>query len=162
MPYKDPEKHRQHNRERYHDVYKHSKDYKQERKKYAQQYHKEHWAIPEYREREAARRKLTQRKTGIKYRYGLTIEDFFNLYKAQDGACPICGEPLNQESKTTVVDHDHVTGKIRGVVHHKCNTAIGYVERFRDRLQAILEYLDAGEESNKPLLYVVNSARANG
>lgn len=45
------------------------------------------------------------------------------LLKKQKGICPLCGEPL--EADEAVLDHDHVTGHIRGALHNGCNRAEG-------------------------------------
>ena len=50
------------------------------------------------------------------------------LLEQQGGVCAICGLPVDYQSKTDmVVDHDHITGEIRGVLHRTCNTAEGKI-----------------------------------
>src|SRR5271165_2172593 len=58
-----------------------------------------------------------------KREYGITPEEWKRLYDGQGGTCAICcgrGEP-----KGLCVDHDHVTGRVRGLLCNGCNTAIG-------------------------------------
>lgn len=50
--------------------------------------------------------------------------------------CRICGT-----AERLVIDHDHTTGKIRGVLCRKCNSAIGFFEESTDRLRAAIDYL---------------------
>ena len=61
--------------------------------------------------------------------YGITEEDYDRMYKEQKGVCAICKKPETRQSKgkTTLlcVDHDHETGKVRGLLCHRCNTVIG-------------------------------------
>lgn len=48
------------------------------------------------------------------------------LLKAQGGICPLCGKPIDHTIKgELVVDHNHVTGEIRGVLHRSCNSGEG-------------------------------------
>ena len=55
----------------------------------------------------------------------------------QGGVCAIC----NMEHESYHVDHDHVTGRIRGILCFKCNNALGLFQDDPDRLQAALGYL---------------------
>ncbi len=65
-------------------------------------------------------RTLQQRKTYLKGRYGLTMDDWDKMSKEQDGGCLICTnrDPL-------VVDHDHDTGEVRGLLCNNCNAGLG-------------------------------------
>jgi len=57
-----------------------------------------------------------------KWKYGLVADDYDDLLAAQDGRCAIC-----LERKPLSVDHDHRSGKVRGLLCAKCNSAIGLV-----------------------------------
>jgi hypothetical protein len=48
------------------------------------------------------------------------LEEYSALSEKQGGVCAVC-----QEVKTLVVDHDHDTGKVRGLLCHGCNVGIG-------------------------------------
>ena len=61
-----------------------------------------------------------------KRKYGMSKADFDNLYELQKGACQICGGNLNHSLN---VDHDHKTGRVRGLLCSYCNTGLGL---FRD------------------------------
>lgn len=53
------------------------------------------------------------------------------IIKEQKGLCPICGKTLlNTTARNMVVDHDHETGVIRGVLHRGCNGVEGKVLRY--------------------------------
>ena len=54
-----------------------------------------------------------------------TIEQYNDLLEKQNGVCAICGVEKNKNNSSLCVDHDHKTGKIRGLLCHLCNTAIG-------------------------------------
>lgn len=61
------------------------------------------------------------KKTKLK-RYGLTLAEFANLSKRQDGKCAICANV----PKTLYVDHCHVSNKVRGLLCSPCNSGLGY------------------------------------
>lgn len=85
------------------------------------------------------------RETVLKYRYGMTPDDELALLTRQGFVCAICREPFDGRSKATVacVDHDHVTGKVRGFLHFKCNAGIGSLGDSIERLRAAIAYLEA-------------------
>lgn len=63
----------------------------------------------------------------IKYKYGVTEAQFLSMMLAQASACGICKTPF-VETRGVCVDHCHETGKIRGLLCHPCNTAIGFLK----------------------------------
>jgi hypothetical protein len=63
-------------------------------------------------------------------RYGITAEHFDQMFAEQDGLCKIC-----QEAPASHVDHDHATGRVRGLLCFNCNGALG---QFRDRTDLIM------------------------
>jgi hypothetical protein len=82
----------------------------------------------------------------LKKKYGISLEDYESLHKAQDGLCCICKKPESITTKKRIsrlaVDHCHVTGKIRGLLCFKCNTSIALIEEDPNRLKAIRDYLE--------------------
>jgi hypothetical protein len=61
------------------------------------------------------------RNSDLKANYGITLDDYHEMVRRQDGKCAICGKaetPLK-------VDHNHHTGKVRGLLCHLCNAMIG-------------------------------------
>lgn len=57
-----------------------------------------------------------------------------HLTNAQGGLCPLCGKPIDYSiPREAVVDHDHDTGEIRGVLHRSCNAAEGKVSNAAGR-----------------------------
>lgn len=72
------------------------------------------------------------RVSRYKYLYGITIKDYADILIEQEGACAICGKiPENR----LCVDHDHNSGKVRGLLCNKCNLGLGY---FGDDLAIIM------------------------
>jgi len=61
---------------------------------------------------------------------GISDEDYWKIYKEQEGRCGICKRRMySKRYKAFCVDHDHKTGRIRGLLCHSCNSALGL---FRD------------------------------
>lgn len=73
----------------------------------------------------------------LKRRYGIGADEVDTMIEAQGGVCPICGRE-NPEH----VDHDHATGKVRGILCFNCNGGLGQFGDDVDRLIAALGYLD--------------------
>ena len=69
-----------------------------------------------------------------KHVYGLTDEQYDSLESIQ--ACEVCGSPDRM-----VIDHDHVTGKVRGKLCHKCNVAVGMARDDIAILEGLINYL---------------------
>lgn len=72
-------------------------------------------------------------------KYGLTPEYYQKQVELQDGKCLICKKPTDK----LYVDHNHVTGKFRGLICLKCNTVIGMADDEPTILEAAVEYLNA-------------------
>jgi len=79
-----------------------------------------------------------RRNALIKRKYNIDLETQDNLFLLQDGKCGICGRELNG---TPNVDHDHVTGQVRGLLCRKCNTALGSFSDNIDILNNAISYL---------------------
>lgn len=72
-------------------------------------------------------------------KYGISGEMFRELTKKQKGKCPICSRLL---LKNPSVDHDHNSGKIRGLICNKCNLSIGNAGDSPKILRALADYLE--------------------
>ena len=68
-------------------------------------------------------KKVNQQRYEIK-RYGITVEEYEDLILKTNGQCYICDAPP-PNGKRNHIDHDHVTGKVRGILCYRCNHAIG-------------------------------------
>jgi hypothetical protein len=67
----------------------------------------------------------------LKRRYGITPEQYYELFEKQGGVCGICGTKstdANKEDTKLCVDHCHETGRVRGLLCRKCNLALQVVE----------------------------------
>ena len=94
------------------------------------------------------RSSLARRREWLKGKYGLTLGQYLEMAEAQGHACPlcerICAKSESRESGLHV-DHDHKTGKIRGLLCGQCNKLLGKLgdslegaEQFVERLRRYL------------------------
>lgn len=82
----------------------------------------------------------------IRYHYGISIEEFENLFQKQNGVCSICGKPETSKHqrgtlKTLSIDHSHRTGKVRGLLCYNCNRGIGHLQEDVLILKRAIDYL---------------------
>jgi hypothetical protein len=77
--------------------------------------------------------------------YGITPQEFIELLKKQNGVCAICFKSCTAK-KSLGVDHNHQTGKIRGLLCHNCNIGIGNLKDDIFLLQRAIEYIKKAEE----------------
>lgn len=77
----------------------------------------------------------------LKRNYGITSLEYDELLSQQDNSCAICQNSAIDNGKRLAVDHCHVTGKVRGLLCHKCNNAIGLLYDSSKVLFRAFEYL---------------------
>jgi hypothetical protein len=88
----------------------------------------------------------------LKQIYGIDLTQYNDMFKKQDGLCAICLKPETEEDYRTHnirmlnVDHNHITGKIRGLLCQKCNKGIGCLNDNAQILRNAIKYLEG--ESN--------------
>ena len=67
-----------------------------------------------------------KRTPALQRKYGITHQDYLNMLQDQDGQCAVCGLPEENNHKGRLcVDHNHHTGKVRGLLCHNCNRSLG-------------------------------------
>jgi hypothetical protein len=88
----------------------------------------------------------------LRARYGVSAAEVEVLVDEQGGVCPICGRP-----EPGNVDHDHVTGKVRGVLCFNCNGGLGQFRDDVDALSNAIGYLAGGDD-----LHDITVGRARG
>jgi len=83
------------------------------------------------------------RASHYKDRYQMTQAEVIAMEKAQGNRCPICQRGLAGLERRGHIDHDHKTGRVRGILCARCNVGIGYFKDDPARLRRALEYLEA-------------------
>lgn len=93
-------------------------------------------------------KKQTPRDKYLLRVYGITELEYNSLLKKQGNCCAICGKNKTQEKRNLAVDHDHKTGRIRGLLCSFCNQRL--IGRHRDPVlfEAAARYLheDSGTQ----------------
>lgn len=85
---------------------------------------------------------LSYRRSHLKRRYGVTVEQYDALLIEQAGRCKLCGaEECGAGRKYLCVDHDHTTGAIRGLLCNSCNRALGALRDDPDLIDRAAEYV---------------------
>jgi len=79
--------------------------------------------------------------TRLKYEYGITLEQRNQMLIDQRGFCAICGEKPDK-GKKLCVDHNHETGKTRGLLCRTCNAAIGFFNESKEVVIKAVKYLE--------------------
>lgn len=97
------------------------------------------WAYEYYHgHRDAILQKRRLYGSHIRLVYNLTPQNIEAMLKAQNNNCALCGKPFLGKY---VVDHCHKTGKVRGLLHQKCNTMLGFLETNPDLVTLTDAYL---------------------
>lgn len=71
--------------------------------------------------------------------FGITLEEYNELLKKQNNVCAICGSSSGEKSFS--VDHDHITGKVRGLLCRGCNVGIGNLKDDPELLEKAIIYI---------------------
>lgn len=157
MPIKDPEARRLYNKRRNARI---NADPVRKAKKNAdaRAQYKARAADPEYRAKRAELSRVAaermgpdkvrevQRRSNRKRYYGITDEQFTEMFKEQGGVCAICKKPPHRKRKdgnpfVLSVDHCHTTGEVRGLLCSDCNFGIGKLKHDPALLRAAIEFL---------------------
>lgn len=95
--------------------------------------------MPHSKERKRARQ--------LERRFGITQEEYDQLCEAQGHACAICKRPerdtVNGVVKRMAVDHEHNTGRVRGLLCSSCNRGIGCLNDDPEALRSAARYIES-------------------
>lgn len=87
-----------------------------------------------------------QRRRNLASRFNITPADYERMFVAQGGVCFVCKKPETRNFKGRVcplaIDHDHATGKIRALLCHACNKALGFSNDDSSLLRLLADYID--------------------
>jgi hypothetical protein len=81
-----------------------------------------------------------------KLNYNITLKDYNNIFKKQEGKCSICSKHQSEFVKRLAVDHNHITGKVRGLLCPKCNKGMGLFNEDIDLILKVIDYLKVHNE----------------
>jgi len=88
------------------------------------------------------KRKKWRKAEHYRDRYGLEMADHDALMAMQEGRCALC----KKDPHRLVVDHDHKTGVVRGLLCDPCNQFVGHLENKMGLLDAALAYIEGSED----------------
>jgi len=109
------EKHERYLRNRERDIAR-VKKWQQENRDRLNEYRRKHRQRPEVKRRERAGH--------LRRKFGITLDDYDRRLAEQGGGCAVCGNPPRDDISLHV-DHEHQTGRIRGLLCFRCNNALG-------------------------------------
>lgn len=120
---------------------------------YWQDHHNRKKTDQSYREKRAeaqrgqspARRRAIYQKWADKAKYGLGPEDVAALLEKQNHRCAVCSKPFAAGLRGFAVDHDHNTGRVRGLLHTRCNSLLGMAGDDERTLLRAIQYLRVGK-----------------
>ena len=119
-------------------------DNPERRKEYKKQYYKDNYQkIRIYRQQYYKNHCEQVKENNLKRVYGLSPEDWQKIWDNQEGKCKICDVPFESPPEA-YIDHNHLTGKIRGLLCSKCNFAIGLLGDDPKLMIKAIEYLRGG------------------
>lgn len=80
----------------------------------------------------------------VKSKYGISAEDYYNILDHQRDSCLVCLKLFTYDSKSNKphIDHDHKTGKVRGILCNHCNAALGQARDSIPILKNMIKYIE--------------------
>ena len=101
-------------------------------------------SVSKYQKSNRERLVKNRRRSHFKATYGITIQQYDELLAGQGGVCAICGtdKPNGPGGKYFMVDHNHETGNVRGLLCGRCNFVLGHSKDRVDVLQKAIAYLN--------------------
>jgi len=88
--------------------------------------------------------KPTVKNSYLKRTYGITLEQYNLMLKEQNNRCAICNSdnPKSFKNESFHVDHDHITGDVRGLLCSNCNMTLGLIHEDISILEKTINYLE--------------------
>lgn len=86
-------------------------------------------------------------------KFGINLNEYRRILKEQGGKCAICGSEIGDVMGNRLyVDHDHVSGKVRGLLCSKCNFGLGNFNDDIELMKKAIKYLEGSNESSGDLV----------
>ena len=82
--------------------------------------------------------------------YGISINQFNELFSIQEGRCAICNIHQSESKRVLFIDHDHTTGQVRSLLCVNCNSIIGFAQDNPELLEKAIDYLKNAQK-RRPL-----------
>jgi hypothetical protein len=87
-----------------------------------------------------------KRDRTLRYRYGITLVDYQRLYEQQQGRCALCNQSeYEADWRRLAVDHDHNTGRVRGLLCIRCNSHVAWLEAYPTFMERLTVYRSTGD-----------------
>ncbi len=90
--------------------------------------------------------KTRQRELILRRIYGITSENYNDMFIEQGGCCAICGKHQEEFKFRLSIDHCHETGKVRGLLCHRCNGGLGCFDDNIQIVKNVIKYLEQTEK----------------
>jgi len=145
MPHKDPEAAKSYFKE--HDKSKRPPRDKVQKAAYWKQYYQDHKKVLYKNKKKHPQSAEKKKEYALRHKFGISLEDYTQMVANQNGVCAICFRPETVRTKQGVIkqlglDHNHKTDKLRELLCHDCNTAIGLMDEDVSRLLSAVSYLN--------------------
>lgn len=88
-----------------------------------------------------AKHKDKVRDSDLQYKYGITLQNYNALFAKQNGLCLGCYKHQSQIKRSFVVDHNHSTKAVRGLLCNPCNLILGIANENPQTLERLGKYL---------------------
>lgn len=128
------------------DKSEYSKKWREKNKSKLNEYHRKYYQKTKEKRNELAKEyrkknKAHKKDYSLKWLYGISLDDFHRMLDNQNNKCLICHRDFNIRLRP-YVDHNHITGKIRGVLCRRCNQVLGLVYEDTSILNYMVKYLN--------------------
>jgi nitrate/TMAO reductase-like tetraheme cytochrome c subunit len=84
----------------------------------------------------------------LKHKYNISLNFYDNLFIQQNNRCAICSNAFSNEKHNykAHIDHDHTTGKVRGLLCNDCNSGIGFLKENITILSNAIKYIEKHQD----------------
>ncbi len=97
-----------------------------------------------WRQNNSEKYKLIKKNSRLMIEFGISLDEYNNLRKSQNFCCAGCERHESVFDRSLAVDHDHLTGKVRGLLCHDCNRGLGMLKDDIMILSNLINYLQKG------------------